>query len=111
MSADLLRRAAAKIRETAQAANTDEARTPYGDRSLAPVAPEQWGDMVDGYLGGPIGAHAALWSPDVAVLVADLLDSRAGAIERDGFRALSLVPDDDDNTANYLARLILKEES
>lgn len=81
MTADLLRRAAAKIRETATAADTDEARTPYGDRNLAPVAQTLWGDMVDGYLGGPVGAHAALWSPDIAELAASAFEGTADLYE------------------------------
>ncbi len=47
----------------ANAANTDQARTPWGDRTIPPTPVEQWGDMVDGYLGGSIGAHCARWGP------------------------------------------------
>lgn len=58
----------------ANAANTDQARTPWGDPTLSPVPPEQWGYLVDGYLGGSIGAHCARWDPlrvlrDVALKV------------------------------------------
>jgi hypothetical protein len=48
---------------TAHAANTDDARTPYGDRRMAPVPPRGWGVLVEGYLGGPIGEHCARHHP------------------------------------------------
>lgn len=110
MTADLLRRAATKIRDTAQAANTIDARTPYGDRIFAPVAPERWGDMVDGYLGGPVGAHAALWSPDVAELVANVLVSAAEMLERAGHPLFPARLKDDAPEA-VLARRILGEDA
>lgn len=69
---ELLRRAAVLMRERAQAANTDDARRPYSER---PVPPEQWGELVDNYLGGVIGQHCAFWTPTVALAVADWLDA------------------------------------
>jgi hypothetical protein len=71
---DLIARAAKLMRERAEAANTDSARTPYSDQRIAPVDPSQWGGMVDNYLGGPIGAHCASWTPATALAVASWLD-------------------------------------
>jgi hypothetical protein len=71
---DELRRAAALMRQRAEAANTDDARRPYSDRSVDPVPESQWGELVDNYLGGDIGAHCASWTPTVALAVADWLD-------------------------------------
>ena len=79
-----LRAAATRIREVAAAANTDEARLPYGDRNFTPVAPEKWGDLVFDYLGGAIGAHASVWTPGLAVAVAALLESAALTVETQG---------------------------
>lgn len=61
MSADLLRRAAAKIRSTATLA----------DRELDGDA---WDTTDPGY-ASDLENHIALWSPGVALLVADYLDS------------------------------------
>lgn len=49
--------------EEARAANTDEARRPWGDPDLTPVPQEEWGAMICGYLGGPVGDYCAAWSP------------------------------------------------
>lgn len=79
MTADLLRRAAARIRETAQAA------TP-GPWWANPIATEAEVDVYSGtgssediaVADGAYRAdaeHIALWSPDVAELVAKVLDS------------------------------------
>lgn len=59
----LLKRVADLVRARAHAANTDEARRPYGDRRLDPVPETQWGDLVDNYLGGSVGQHCAAWTP------------------------------------------------
>ena len=74
---ELLRRAAKQMRERAEAANTDDARRPYGDRSVDPVRVNEWGALVDNYLGGEIGEHCASWHPVVALAVADWLDAEA----------------------------------
>ena len=47
----------------ANAANSDGARLPWGDLNLKPVPPEDWGDLVEGYLGGEVGEHCACWTP------------------------------------------------
>ena len=83
MSADLLRRAAAKIRETARGATTGpwEARdSTDGEPSV--FTPDGLEHEVDYLLVGTHGRaqgrrdaeHIALWSPDVAELVAATLD-------------------------------------
>lgn len=77
MTADLLRRAAAKIRETAQATHQDGG---WYDK------PEWLADALDPHeaLDEPmIGTanHIVLWSPDVAELVAAWLDAEAGAFD------------------------------
>lgn len=71
---DELRRAAALMRERAEAANTEGARRPYGDRSVDPVPESQWGALVENYLGGEMGAHCAAWTPAVALAVAAWLE-------------------------------------
>jgi hypothetical protein len=79
MSAAELRQAAETLRERAEAANTDEARRPYSDPSIAPVSPEEWGALVGGdYLGGEIGDYCATMHPGVGLALADWLD-KAGA--------------------------------
>jgi hypothetical protein len=77
-SVETLRAAASLMRERAVAANTDEARRPYGDPLFYVVPETQWGKLVgDEYLGGVIGQHCASWTPAVALAVADLLDGIA----------------------------------
>jgi hypothetical protein len=76
---ELLREAARTMRSRAEAANTTEARRPYGDRDLRPVSEAEWGDLVDNYLGGEVGAHCASWHPAAALAVADWLDGIAHA--------------------------------
>ncbi len=72
---EMLGRTARLIRGRAQAANTAEARRPYGDSRIAPVPESGWGDLVDNYLGGAIGQHCASWPPAVALAVADWLET------------------------------------
>jgi hypothetical protein len=55
---DLLDRAATRMRELALAAD-----------SPGPG----WGDMLMSYLGGPVGSHCSVWTPAVAVAVAEWL--------------------------------------
>lgn len=71
---ELIGRAARLMRQRAEAANTDEARRPYGNPRLDPVPESDWGREVDGYLGGPVGEHCASWTPAVAIAVADWLE-------------------------------------
>lgn len=71
---ELIRRAAEAIRRRAQAADTDDARRPYGRRDADPVPSTQWGPLVDNYLGGEIGQHCMFWTPAAATAVADWLD-------------------------------------
>ena len=70
---ELIARACDLIRARAQAADTDDARRPYGDAEADPVARDKWPLLVDNYLGGPIGEHCAAWTPAAALAVADLL--------------------------------------
>lgn len=107
MSADLLRQAAAKIRETAGAAQ----------RELDELLPEDPPDL------SPWNAtehHYALWSPDVAHIVADVLEERArwysAVVEgqvRVGGSPEFASSEGERQVADSLslARLILKEES
>jgi hypothetical protein len=69
---ELARAEIARRRELAKAANTDRARTPYGDTRIPPVPPEAWGSLIDNYLGGPVGGHCAVNDPAhvLAVLAA-----------------------------------------
>lgn len=108
---ETLRKAATLIRERAQAANTDEARTPYGDTRIGVVPPERWGAMVDDYLGGEVGAHCASWHPAVALAVADWLD--AAAEDEEMFRRLrySTVGHLGENPALAVARAYLGSTS
>lgn len=71
---DLIARAAATMRRRAQAATTEQARTPYGDPRIPQVPETGWGGLVDNYLGGPVGEHCASWTPAVAFAVAGWLD-------------------------------------
>ena len=90
MSADLLRRAAAKIREIA----SDATKGPWGptaskytDGTYHDHVTAEWDIEVDvcEVPATPQGAwdaeHIALWSPDVAELVARVLDESAGWCE------------------------------
>lgn len=82
MSADLLRRAAAKIRETAQGASPGPwSKHEAGDGTVSVVGP-------DVHFLAEVGAgvfpsvqrdaeHIATWSPDLAELVATLMDALA----------------------------------
>lgn len=63
MSADLLRRAAAKIREVSSAAKRD--------------LDDAFADDPDTTSWSASENHAALWSPDVALHVASVLEERA----------------------------------
>lgn len=60
---DFLMARFAEDEAVARAANTVKARTPYSDPNLKPVPEERWGELVDGYLGGPIGEHCARHHP------------------------------------------------
>jgi hypothetical protein len=68
MAADRLRRAA----QAAIARQVEDGR-----------APDDWfADMVDGYLGGPIGLFCGLVSPEMALDLADWFDEIAAAAVR-----------------------------
>jgi hypothetical protein len=47
----------------AQACLTKEALTPYSDSRIPPVKPEEWGALVDNYLGGEMGTYCAHFNP------------------------------------------------
>lgn len=36
---------------------------PYSDDRIPAIKPEEWGDLVDNYLGGPMGKHCARHDP------------------------------------------------
>jgi hypothetical protein len=74
----------------ALAANTDEARLPWSDPNLTPVPPEKWGDLVDGYLGGEIGVHCAVWTP--ARVLAEAAAKRAILAEIERVLPVSIDP-------------------
>lgn len=91
MTADQLRRAAAKIRETAQAA----APGPWHAHTTGRAGGDHWyvtdadesiayihaSDGEDEARRQPDAEHIALWSPDVAELVASALDGSADLYE------------------------------
>lgn len=92
MTAETLRRAAARIRETAQAATPG----PWEARSTGRRGGDHWYVVDDGQAVAHIHAsdgedeeqrqpdaeHIALWHPGTAALVADLLDQEADEVER-----------------------------
>ena len=49
--------------DLAKTAILPEHMHPYGDTRIPVLRPDQYGDQVKGYLGGPWGDHAAYWSP------------------------------------------------
>ncbi|MEV8029255.1 hypothetical protein [Cellulosimicrobium funkei] len=117
MSADLLRRAAAKIRDTARAADR-EAPAPWrADPPFSPgTRPADTYDVLDYDFGdvgdevsitSPEAEHIALWSPDVAKLVADVLDETAEAIDFHGVADIDVTF----GSELALARRILGEEA
>jgi hypothetical protein len=81
VQAELLRRAATLMETRAKAANTDDARRPYGDRDVDPVPRSRWGSLVENYLGGTIGRHCAALTPTVAIFLADWLEDEAVRID------------------------------
>lgn len=83
MSADLLRRAAAKIRETAQAAEQSGGGPWWTPEEVVGVI------GVNRDWDTPDADHIALWSPDVAELVARVLDDAVRYIDEYG-----LAPED-----------------
>jgi hypothetical protein len=36
---------------------------PYSDERIPPIKPNEWGSLVDNYLGGPMGKHCARHDP------------------------------------------------
>ena len=101
MSAETLRKAAEKLRALADDAYTVKARTPYSDPEIPPVAQAEWGALVDGYLGGEVGAYCATMHPGVGLALADWLDLVARLL-REGFD-----PNAETAAAMVVARLIL----
>lgn len=94
MSADVLRRAAAKMRERAEAATPGPwhvVASGMGIRTPTPAAyrfirddrehtvAEAWDSMT----GREDAAHIASWHPAVALAVANWLDEQAGCLEED----------------------------
>ena len=76
MSAELLRRAAALMRERAEDAAAPH--HPYGDTEMDLVeTTAHWSLEISEYVGGDMGEHAASWHPAVALAVADWLDATA----------------------------------
>lgn len=109
MSADLLRRAAAKIRESARAAtpgpwrwegvwDNDPDVTLWGpgdpDDRATPLVIAAHGMHTEGFVevSEPDADHIALWSPDVAELVAGVIDLHADVWEVDGGEMEKLNP-------------------
>lgn len=116
MSVDLLRRAAAKIRDAASTADPG----PWASDGLDPNGNYYVHDVPDatpaGYFGVNVIAenahednanHIALWSPDVAELVADVLDETAEAIDFHGVADIDVAF----GSELALARRILGESS
>ncbi len=79
VSADLLRRAATRLRESALAA---EVALPQATSGAA----VDWPDAMNGWLGGPIGEFAALVHPPVALALADHLEHVADDMSDDHAR-------------------------
>lgn len=95
MSADLLREAAAKMRERAEAATSgpwfgvtgpggypNEVRTGDGSDAGLPVLFERRRIGTSHYMRGADAHHIASWHPAVALAVADWLERDAQMIER-----------------------------
>lgn len=117
MTADLLRRAATKIRDTASTADPG----PWASDGLDPNGNYYVHDVPDaspaGYSGVNVIAenahednanHIALWSPNVALVIADWLDGSASDLEYGG----TLSSCDAPGVVQYhidFARLILGE--
>lgn len=107
--AALLRRAAAKIRETAE--NAGHPWEWYTADDLA--GHNGWSsDGIPGAMYEPF-PHMALWSPDVALAVADVLEERARRVDAipKGFLAAGAAAEKLAPQEVALARLILKEDS
>lgn len=78
-----IRRAADLISARALKAGSDDARRPYGDSRIDPVPEDEWGGLVDNYLGGEIGAHCAAFTPRVAAQLAAWFDNLLDRMEID----------------------------
>lgn len=96
MSADLLRRAAAKLREHAKAASL----APWDSASDGLVWPDRTGDPVSGSTEVEDADYIALMHPPVALALADWLDSAARDAEEIG----------PDPFALRAARAVLRED-
>jgi hypothetical protein len=99
MSADLLQRAAAKLREAAEAAT----RGPWDNADDGLVWPERMGDPVSGSTEVEDAAYIALMHPPVAEALADALESASKLCDR--------VDNDVFAELEHVARAILREEA
>jgi hypothetical protein len=97
---EILRSAASRMEERAKAANSDDARRPYGNRAAQPVPESEWGALVENYLGGEMGEHCAALTPRVAIFLADWLEDEAERLVATPYRV-----DDDWIERNYRAPL------
>ena len=116
MSAELLRRAAALMRERAEAATPGPWRTDVLSDVVADHDDVSW-DVADVSVLCPWpsatehgnAAHIASWHPTVALAVADLLD--AVALVADHYPPIEVRPQSVANYALAVARAYLGEES
>lgn len=82
MSAELLRRAAAKMRENASRTPAYGWRVkPHGLRSDCMTIQDARGSFLAYYCATGFADHAVSWSPDVAISVAHLLEAIAREFE------------------------------
>lgn len=95
MSAELLRRAATRLRDSASAA---EVQLPLviGGHSAT------WETAMDGWLGHDIGAYAAMMSPPVALALADVFENLADCMVVAGAAR--------DQRLEAVARAVLREQ-
>jgi hypothetical protein len=101
---DLLRRAAARVREVAEAATPGPWTVkPHGSRRNCTTVRGDNDSFLAYYVATPNAAHIALMDPSVALAVADILAGWADDIEQYGGNHRS------DDRCVRLARLILEE--
>jgi len=121
--AERLARAAAVLRERANAATAEIVKNPYWGAAQSYYRPETYERLYDegvqNALGGPSGILAGTFGPDVALLVADLLSASSADWEQmDHHNATTSngrdypdAPDDSMEAALALADAILGEAS
>ncbi len=83
----LLHEAAAKLRSAAQRALDREA-----EKGRTPA--DWYADMVDGYLGGPVGIFCGLLSPSAGLELADHLDATAAEAVEHAARGLGNIQEE-----------------